>query len=126
MTADDNARDADTEQTRVARRLCRLFRIERAGRFETRPAAVVQRLIARRDTVIDALLAAETQRRRDGRPSSAATTAAFEELRLEVDQGQVPAAAKSRALQAELRKRNAGPAGSGLRNKARGRFLGSS
>ena len=122
---DDNARDPDIRQTHVVRRLCRLFRIERAGGFEGRPAAIARLLIARRDTVIDELVAVEMRRQRDAQQPSAVMTEALQELRFEVDQGQEPAAARLRALQAELRKRSVGAPGSGLRNTARGRFLGS-
>jgi hypothetical protein len=51
-----------TQQSRIARRLGRLFRFERSGRFARHPAKTVWRLIARRGTLMAELTRLERRR----------------------------------------------------------------
>jgi hypothetical protein len=50
-------------EIRTARRLARLFRIERRGGFDRRPAAIIGRLIERRGALVAALVATDLRRR---------------------------------------------------------------
>jgi hypothetical protein len=113
--------DLEARERRLARRLSRLFRIERAGGFDRRSAATVRRLIDRRGALIDALIALE---RRRGSGRSVALHQAMAELSREVRQAREQAEARIADLRVELGlRRGAGPP-TGLRSGTSGRLIG--
>lgn len=120
-----DATDLDACESRLVRRLGRLFRIERAGRFDERSPLTVQRMIKRRDAVIDELLALDADRRDAIGAPSADLVRALTDLSLEVQQSREPAAARLRRLEAEIRRRATEAPAIGLRKNPGGRLLGS-
>lgn len=107
-----------------ARRLARLFRIERSGRLARRPAETARRLVDRRGDLIDRLLRLDAQRRSRMPWSSVELELAMGSLRLEVDRAEQSCLALLARLGAELgRLRGTGPA-SGVRGDAGGLLLG--
>jgi hypothetical protein len=116
--------DLDTCERRLARRLSRLFRIERTGGFDRRPAATIRRLIERRGALIDELIALERRRRSGAAAGSAALHRSMAELAGEVRRSRDRAEAHSARLQAELGlRRGRGPA-TGLRGGTSGTLIG--
>jgi hypothetical protein len=116
--------DLDIGERRLARRLSRLFRIERAGGFDRRPAATVRRLIERRGALIDELIAVERRRRSGNAAGSAALHQSMAQLADEARRSRDCAEAHSARLRAELElRRGRGPA-TGLRGGAGGTLIG--
>jgi hypothetical protein len=116
--------DPETGLRRTARRITRLFRIERIGRLERRPAATIRRLITRRGALIDALIAAERRRRSDAETRPPALEQAFAELALEVGECRPSAERRLFELAAELRLRRGEVPPTGLRPSIGGQLLG--
>ena len=117
-------RDLDARQCHIARRLARLFRIERTGGFERRPMAVIRRVIERRGALIDELIACERRRPNALTGSSAALEQALTELAVEVQQARECIEMRLARLRTELGlRRGAGPP-SGIRDRASGRLIG--
>lgn len=117
------APDLDAAQRRMARRLARLFRIERAGRFEQRPVAAV-RLMERRGALIDALIATLSQRRSGTDLRSPGLEGALADLAFEVRRSRERAKTRLERLHAELRLRRGDMPPSGLRGSGGGKLLG--
>jgi len=118
----DVAQGPDCWESRMARRLSRLLRIERAGGFERHAAPTVRRLITRRGGLIEQLIASHA-RHRSAHPTG--LDAALIDLAYEVRQSQQFAAIRLQRLEAELRlRRGDGPA-TGIREGAGGHLLGS-
>jgi len=116
--------DLDARACHTVRRLCRLFRIERTGGFEHRPIAMVRRLIARRDALIDALIALEPRRHAGAAAGSAALHSSLTELAREVWRSREHVEARIERLRAELeRRRSEGPP-TGLRERVGGQLIG--
>lgn len=113
--------EADAEACRTARRLCRLFRIERAGGFERRGAALAQRMIERREALIRALIIFQ---RGHSVPPSAALLRSLMELAEEVRWSRDYAARQLETLRAELELRRGEGASSGLGGWVGGQLLG--
>jgi hypothetical protein len=121
---DDGACDLDTWETRTVRRLTRLFRAERRGGFERRSPRAVQQLIERRGAMIDALIEAETRRRRSATEPSPPFAAALTGLVIEVRRCREPIATRLGWIEAELRLRSGDAPGSGVRGGGGGQLLG--
>lgn len=109
-------------QCRAARRLTRLFRIERLGGFERWRADVVQRLLDRRAAIIGELLAlAPTPP--DPSRRSPELYGVLHDLSVEVARSQTKAQERADVLAGELRARR-GADLTGLRSSATGHLLG--
>ena len=107
---------------RAARRLARLFRIERVGGFDRRSEEVVQRLLERRAAIIGELLALALAPP-DTPQRSADITDALRELAAEVAQSQSRAQERHDVLASELRFRRSSGL-TGLRDGTTGHLLG--
>jgi hypothetical protein len=111
-------------ESRAARRLGRLFRMERVGCFERRPIETIWRLIRRRARLVDELIRLDAARRSRAAPGSVELGAAIEELGSEVDRSQTRCVDRITVLVGELGRRQAGAIATGLRDGADGRLLG--
>jgi hypothetical protein len=111
-------------QISTARRLCRLFKIERAGGFERRPVAMVQRLIERRETLVNELLLLDGMRRSPNPPVSPELEQALAELAREVDGSLDHSHTRVERLRTELRLRRGEGMTTGVRDSAIGLVLG--
>jgi hypothetical protein len=120
------ATNPDAALPRVTRRVARLFRIERTGRLERCPAPMAQRLICRRGALIQALIAADYQRRADAAAQSPALAEALGDLASEVGRCRPATERRLEELAAELRLRGGAAAPTGLRSGVSGRLLGTS
>ena len=118
------AQDCITVERRAARRLGRLFRVERGGGFERRPIATVERLVSRRGTLIEELLRLDRARRTERRPLSAALRQAMAELKSEIEQSLAVAEARCEGLRTELRLLNGEGLPTGVRDNRSGRLIG--
>lgn len=110
---------------RMARRLARLFRIERAGGFARRPGDVARRLIERRGRVIDDLVRLDARRLSLAPWTSTELDAAIGALAREVGRAEQRCREVLAELGAELRRRRGLGTATGLRDGAGGRLLGS-
>jgi hypothetical protein len=121
------ANDATTlirQEYRAARRLTRLFRIERSGRLGRWPHGIVQQLMDRRTRLIDELQRLE-QRRRSRAPSTRAELdLAMGALAQEVDLAEQRCLERLAELGAELGRRRGGGMATGLRDGTDGQLLG--
>ena len=111
-------------ESRAARRLGRLFRVEAAGGFRRRPTHIVRRLIERRDMLIEQLLQLDVMRRSLGSPRTAALEEALEELASNVSTGLQFAHARVEQISGDLRMRHGEGLRTGIRNAAVGQLLG--
>jgi hypothetical protein len=118
--------DLSGDECRAARRLARLFRIERNDRFDHRPAATVARLIARRGVLIAALIALDSRRRAAAAPVSIALAEAVAELRRETERARDPADSRLQRIFKDLRISRGEGLATGLRASDGGRHLGTS
>ncbi len=123
MSAD--VADRQAVRLRLARRLVRLFRIERGGRLDRRPVATARHLIARRGALIAALVAGDEPGRSGGTRGLPALDDALRELAFEIGRCRPPAEQRFQELAAELRLRHGETTASGLRRDGGGRLLGS-
>jgi hypothetical protein len=114
-----------TRQSLIARRLRRLFRLERAGAFARRPAEIVWRLIARRAQLMAELSGVERRRHEARVPPSPELHEAVGELAAEVALSRTYCETLAAGLGTELRARRGQTAPSGLRGAGGGRLLGS-
>jgi hypothetical protein len=117
--------DISTQQSRVARRLGRLFRFERSGRFARCPAETVWRLIARRATLMAELTGLERRRHEVEPVPPPELSAAVSELAGEVALAREYGEALVAGLGVELSARRGQRPSSGLRDGGGGRLLGS-
>jgi hypothetical protein len=118
--------DYQTEaaEGRIARRLARLFRIERLGGFERRSPATASRLVERRGALIAQLIALDDRRGSVFAPRTGALDEALRALAREVERGRDSAVARADRAMAELQLRRGGWLQRGIRGGARGRLLG--
>lgn len=116
--------DPTARQGRIARRLGRLFRLERAGAFSRRSAETAWRLIARRGELMAELTRIERHRRDARVPPSPELGDAVKELAAEVALSRTYGETLAAGLDAELRARRGVTAPSGLRDSGGGRLLG--
>lgn len=112
-------------ECRAARRLTRLFRIERLGRFERHPIETVRQLIGRRAMLVDELAQLEVKRRALGAPLPLELGAALGELAHEVGAARQSCLARAEQLAAELAQRRGEGRATGLRGGSAGQLLGS-
>lgn len=121
--ADVAAELARTEY-RLARRLARLFRIERRGRLERWPGGVAARFVARRGELVDELMRLE-QRRRSLTPwPLPELDLALAALAREVSSGEQWCHERLAELGAELDRRRGVGTSTGLRDSGAGELLG--
>jgi hypothetical protein len=111
-------------ESRAARRLGRLFRIERAGGFDRRPAAVVQRLIERRGSLVEELLLLDAMCRSLDLPRSVELEQALEDLASEVGRSLCHSQTRVERLYTDLRLRHGAGFSTGVRDGAGGLLLG--
>lgn len=112
------------QEYRTARRLARLFRIERSGRFARRRADVVQRLIERRGAVIDELARLDAKRLSLAPWATPDLDIAMEMLAREVDRAEQRCRELLAELGVELERRRGLGTATGLRDGAAGSLLG--
>lgn len=116
--------DPAARQSRIARRLTRLFRFERTGSFARRPTETVWRLIAARGELMAELTRIERQRREARVAASPELDKAMQELAAEAALSRTYGEMLVGELGAELRARRGEGAASGLRDGGGGRLLG--
>ncbi len=120
----DEANELVRTEYRLARRLSRLFRIERTGRLSRRPADMAARLVARRGGLVDELMRLD-QRRRSLTPSSLPELDdAMTALAREVGSGEQWCHERLAELEAELDRRRGIGTATGLRDSGAGQLLG--
>jgi hypothetical protein len=117
------ASDLATREHRLACRLARLFRIQRAGRFERRPEDVARRLVERRAVLIERLMRLDHERRVVAPRPPAGLDRAMNALAGEVDAAERWGLDRLDEIGAELSRRRRAAA-SGLRDGATGQLLG--
>ncbi|HVC53105.1 MAG TPA: hypothetical protein VND87_13880 [Stellaceae bacterium] len=123
MTAPET--DLMIREARAARRLGRLFRAERAGGYDRRPAETVWRLVARRGDLLAELAQLERRRRALGLQPSPELAAALRDLAHETAWSRGRAEALAAALADEIAARRHLGEASGLRGVGgAGRLLG--
>jgi hypothetical protein len=110
----------------LAQRLARLFKIERDGGFDRRSVETVQRLIKRRDAIVEELLSLDGMRRSLGLLHSAELEQALQQLAREVNFSSCFAEMKLDRLGRDLRARSGEGLPTGIRDSANGRLLGKS
>jgi hypothetical protein len=118
--------DVMRNESSTARRLTRLFRIERSGGFDRRPVAIARRLIERRGALVEALLMLDSQRRTSATRASAELDRAFAGLLHEVDQARDRAAKRLEQIVKDLRLSRGQGLASGIRASTAGHTLGTS
>ena len=121
---DNRATDTIIRETRAARRLGRLFKFERGGAFDRRPAATVRRLLERRAAIVTELLFLDRMRRSLPAPNSAALEEALRELASEVQRSRQHFEIRIGRLDADLRLFGGGGSPTGIRDSAAGCLLG--
>jgi hypothetical protein len=114
------------QESRTARRLNRLFRIENADAFARRPVGTHRRLIERRAVLVEQLLVLDDARRSLCEPRSPELDRALMELTRAVTQALAPARARVKRIEEDLRVRQSRTASTGLRDIGIGRMLGRS
>jgi hypothetical protein len=120
----DPGTDMEVRESRAARRLGRLFKIERTGGFDRRPVATVRRLIERRGALVKELLLLDGMRRSDASPRSAELERVLRELAREVTQSLCHSQVRLDRLGTDLRLRRCEGVSTGVRDGANGRLLG--
>ena len=120
----DGVHNLTERESRVARRLYRLFRIERAGGFERRPIEIARQLIDRRGRLIDELIRLDAERRSLVGPDTVALDAALGKLAREVYEAQARCTTRIEAIGDELARRRSAGGVTGLRGGTAGRLLG--
>lgn len=118
------ADDIALRESRLARRLGRLFRVERGGGFARHSPRLTDEVLRRRGVLIDELVATETDRRAQGLPSSPELRAAVEDLSRELVLSRRCVDARVEELTAELRAARGEGGLSGIRNGPHSRVIG--
>ena len=113
------------QEYRTARRLARLFRIERSGGFARRPAELMRRWAERRGAVIDELMRLDAKRLSLAPWTTADLDIAMGALAREIDRAEQRCRELLAELGAELERRRGLGTATGLRDGADGRLLGS-
>jgi hypothetical protein len=121
----DDATALLRREYRTARRLARLFRVERSGRFARLPAETVDRLIERRGVLIGELAAIDAKRLSLAPWATPDLDIAMGVLAREVDCAEQRCREVIAELGAELERRRGMGTATGLRDGADGRLLGS-
>jgi hypothetical protein len=123
MTADPSA--LTKRECYVARRLARLFRIERSGGLARRPRDVVRRMVDRRAQLIDELVRLEQCRRSLEPWTLPELDVAMGTLAREVDCTQQHCLDRLAEIGDELRRQRGVGTRTGLRDGTSGQLLGS-
>ena len=116
--------DLAARETRLARRLGRLFRVERVGALARRPARVADLLLRRRDALIGELVETDRRRRAAAIPASAELDHAAKALSAEIDASRATADDRVESIARQLRAARGEGMSSGARNDGAGRVLG--
>jgi hypothetical protein len=122
----ETAPDPIERQCRTARRLRRLFRIERNGGFDRRPLAAVSRLVARRGALIAELAAHDDRRLLTAVPAPSGLDRDLNALRREVERSLGAAQLRLQRIGKDLRISRGEGSPTGLRDGGAGRHLGTS
>jgi hypothetical protein len=109
----------------AARRLARLFRIERSGGLARRPAEIVRRMIERRGDLIGELASIDVKRLSLASEPTPELDLAMGSLAREVGRAEQRCREVIAELDAELQRRRGIGTATGLRDGADGRLLGS-
>ena len=121
----DTAEALAQQEQRLARRLARLFRFERTGRFRRWPNEVTGRLVGRRGELIDELMRLERRRRSFEPWNLGELDTAMGVLSREVEFGEQRCLERLAELGAELDRRRGIGAATGLRGDGgAGQLLG--
>ena len=118
------ATDLFIAESRAARRLARLFRIERHGGFDRWPAATVSRLIERRGMLVKDLKHLNGVRRSLPATRSSELDAALKALETEVNRAINPTRSRVEQIGGDLRSLTAARLPTGIRDTGRGQLLG--
>ena len=118
------AAQLNLRETRLARRIGRLFRIERMGGFDRCPQLAIDELIRRRGVAIAELQRLDDARREAEITAPSSLRSAFWMLADEVNASQAAAESRKALLAAELQQRRARGT-TGLRDGRGSRLLGS-
>jgi hypothetical protein len=121
----DDAAALTRREYRAARRLARLFRIERSGGLARRPAEIVRRMIERRGDLIGELASIDVKRLSLAPKPTPDLDIAMGSLAREVDHAEQHCREVIAELGAELERRRGMGTATGLRAGADGRLLGS-
>lgn len=116
--------DPALAQARLARRLVRLFRIERTGRFDAARGETVRRLVERRGGLIEMLMRLEGQRRREAAPLPADLEDGLRDLAAEVARCRGPIEIRLMRLADDLDLRRGAGMASGVRDRDAATLLG--
>jgi hypothetical protein len=119
----DNERDILAHEGHLARRVGRLFRMERVGRLIGRSEELTRRLRDRRGELIDALIRTDAARRHLGIPISPELQRAIEALWRESGDTKRDADARLDRLRADLLMARGDGIPSGIRGGAGGRII---
>jgi hypothetical protein len=111
-------------ESRAARRLLRLLRIERAGILDRRPARLAARMIERRGILIGAVLNMDRERRLAAIRPPAELDRVMAELTGEIALGRDRAHTRLQQIGKDLRLSRGEGLPSGIRNGASGHSLG--
>ncbi|HEY5208119.1 MAG TPA: hypothetical protein VIJ42_01620 [Stellaceae bacterium] len=120
----EGGRDIVAHEALLARRLVRLFRIERSGQLSRRPRDLVARLLQRRGELIDALIRTDAARRGLKIPITVELQRAAEALWRETTQSWRSTDARLQQLRADLLMARGEGIPSGIRGHAGGRVIG--
>jgi hypothetical protein len=112
------------KECRVARRLARLFRIERTGGLARRPRDIARRIVNRRAELIDELVRLEECRRSLEPATLPELDDAMDSLAREVDSTEQHCLERLAEIGDELRRRRGIGIRTGLRDGTSGQLLG--
>jgi hypothetical protein len=121
---DGAAGDILAQERRLARRVERLFRLERRGAMPRRSRDLAGRLAGRRGDLVTALMRADAARRALDLPVSPELRAALEALWRETGRARDSADTRLRQLAAELRLARGDGTASGVRHSVDSRLIG--
>ena len=110
----------------AARRLSRLFRIERRGGFKRWSFAIVRMVVDRRGALIEALVTIDSKRRRAGNLSSRELDAALTDLSRETERALDRAHKQLEQISKDLRLSRGEGLATGIRTSIAGHTLGTS
>ncbi len=113
-------------EARIARRLSRLFRIERNGGFERSPFAIVKKVVDRRGMLVEVLMTIDSKRRSVGALPSQELEAALTDLSREAERTWDRAHARLEQIGNDLRLSRGEGLATGIRTSTAGHNLGTS
>jgi hypothetical protein len=116
--------DLHLRESRTARRLGRLFKIECAGGFDRWPLATIWRLVERRGAVIRELFKLDELRRSLASSGSSELDQALRELARDVSRGSDCARFRAEKIDGDLRARRGDGVATGIRSGPDGQLLG--